>query len=90
LVVPAFVVTVVLNERRVAFRLTWKIALILVALVTTTLLTVTALPCTDTVAGLVKLIPLSITATEAPRPALLGEIDVKPGFANAGAVTLKD
>ena len=88
--VPTFVVTVVLNERRVAFRLTWNVAVMLVPLVTTTLLTVTALPCTDTVAGLVKLFPLSVIRTEAPRLALFGEIEVRLGFAGTGSTTLND
>lgn len=53
LLVPAPVVTAVLCERRDAAP-TWIVAVIVFALTTTTLLTVMALPCMVTVAGLVN------------------------------------
>jgi hypothetical protein len=44
LLVPAAVVTVVLRVRRLADELTWKVAVIMVGLTTTTLLTLVAPP----------------------------------------------
>jgi hypothetical protein len=44
LLVPAAVVTVVSRERRPAVALTWKVAVIVVELTTTTLLTLTVPP----------------------------------------------
>ena len=87
---PELVVTVVFRERREAPELTWKLAVIVVGLTTTTLLTVTEPPCTVTEAGLWKLVPVSVTVTVAPRGAPLGASDVRVGFADTGAVTVND
>jgi hypothetical protein len=84
LLVPAAVVTVVSCVRRVADWLTRKVAVILLELTTTTLLTLTPLPCTATVAGEVKFVPFSVTVTLAPRDTALGASDVKVGFTGAG------
>jgi hypothetical protein len=89
LLVPAAVDTDVLRERRVADEFTWKVAVIVVELTTTTLLTLVAPPWTATVAGDVKLVPVSVTFTVAPRGAAFGASDVKVGFAG-GVFTVKD
>ncbi len=51
---------------------------------TATLLTVTAPPCTVTVAGAVKLVPINVTFTVAPRVAELGVSEVRVGLAETG------
>jgi hypothetical protein len=76
----------VLRERRDAVVLTWKVAVIVVKLTTTTLLTVTTLPSTLTAAGDVKLVPRRVMFTIAPRPALLGLSEFNAGGAAAPAV----
>ena len=78
-----------LRERRVADELTWKVAVIFVELTMTTLLTAVAPPSMTIVAGAVKLVPVRVTFTVAPRGAELGDRDVKVGFAG-GAFTVKD
>jgi hypothetical protein len=90
LLVPAAVVTVVSRERRPAVELTWKLAVMVVEFTTTTLLTVTVPPCTVTVAGEVKLVPLSVTVTVLPRVAAFGVSDASVGLAGAGAFTVND
>ena len=81
---PAAVVTDVLCAWRAADWLTRKVAVILVELTTTTLLTLTPLPCTATVAGEVKFVPFSVTVTLAPRDAAFGCSDVNVGLTGAG------
>ncbi len=63
--------------------------MILLELTTTTLLTLTPLPCTATVAGEVKFVPFSVTVILAPRDAAPGASDVRVGFTGAGAFTVK-
>ena len=87
---PAAVVTVVLCDRREAVALTWKVAVIVVALTTTALLTDTAVPCTVTVAPAVKFAPVRVTVTVAPRAAEFGESEARAGLADTGAVTVND
>jgi hypothetical protein len=88
LLVPAFVVTVVSRERFCVVELTRNVAVMLVELTTTTLLTVTAPPCTVTLAGLVKFVPVSVTVTVEPRRAAFGETEVSVGFPTTGALTV--
>jgi hypothetical protein len=84
LLVPAGVVTVTLCERRVADRAIRNVAVIVVELTTTALLTVTPLPFMLTVAGAVKLLPASVTVTVAPRAAAFGDRLLNIGAAEAG------
>jgi hypothetical protein len=88
LLVPAAVVTVTSRDRRVAPELTRNVAVIVVAFTTTTLLTVIDPPCTATVAGALKFVPTSVTATVAPRPPAFGAIELNVGFATTGAFTV--
>lgn len=90
LLVPAAVLTVVFREEREADRPTRKVAVMVVELTTMTLLTVTPLPLTATVDEGVKLVPVSVTFTTAPRAATFGVSLLKVGFAATGAVTLND
>lgn len=69
--------------RRAADWLTRNVAVILLELTTTTLLTLTPFPWTVTLAGDVKFVPLSVTVSLAPRDAALGASDVKVGFVGA-------
>jgi hypothetical protein len=43
-----------------------------------------------TVAGVVKLVPVSVTVTVLPRVAAFGDIDVSVGLSGRGALTVKD
>ena len=89
LLVPAPVVTDVSCARRAADWLTRNVAVILLELTTTTLLTLTPLPWTVTLAGEVKFVPVSVTVILAPRDAALGASDVRVGFTGAGKFTVK-
>ena len=88
LLVPVWVVTVILREPRAADLPTRKVAVAVVEFTTTTLLTATSPPCTLTVAGLVKLVPLSVTVAVPPRLAPSGVSYPSVGLAGTGAVTV--
>ena len=57
---------------------------------TTTLLTDTPLPCTFTVAGVVKLAPLTVTVAVPPRLPRFGVSELSVGLTGTGAVTVND
>lgn len=90
LLVPALVVTVVFRVRRDADNGMWNTAVIVVAFTTTTLLTLTAPPCTATVAGAVKCVPVSVTLTLLPRVPEFGVSELSTGFAAGAGFTVKE
>ncbi len=87
LLVPAAVVTATLRVLRVADRLTLNDAVMVVEFTTVTLLADTPLPEMLSVAGAVKLDPVSVTVTVVPRLPVFGESLLSTGL--AGAVTVK-
>jgi len=91
LLTPVAVLTVVLLECRVAILLMWKLAVMVVELTTTTLLTVTPPFCTVTLAGEVKLVPEAVTLMTVPRLPEFGLSEVSVGGPDAvAAVTVND
>jgi hypothetical protein len=88
LLVPEDVATVTFRPPLEANRFTRKVAVIKPEFTMTTFDTVTPLPCTATVAGDLKLLPFSETATVAPLLAETGVIEVRVGRALGGAVTV--
>src|ERR1035441_8169118 len=90
LLVPAAVATVTLRDPRAAVPPTRKVAVTVAGFTTTRLLTDMPAPSTFTVAGVVKLAPLIVTATVAPRLARFGVSELSIGLAATGAVTAND
>jgi len=72
-------VTVTVSAPTVAFAAIPKVAVICVALTTCTLLTVTPLPLTFTVAFAAKFVPVKVTGTFVPWTPLVGLIEVSVG-----------
>jgi hypothetical protein len=72
-------VTVTVSAPVAALAAIWNVAVICVALTTTTLLTVTPLPLTFTVEPAPKFVPVSVTGTLVPCTPLVGLIEVSVG-----------
>jgi hypothetical protein len=77
--VPPLVVTVTVRLPTVAVLAMVKVAVICVELTTATLLTVTPVPETLTVAPETKLVPVKVTETAVPLAPLVGERDASVG-----------
>ena len=88
LLVPPEVVTVVFQLRGVAVAMMRKSAVMVVGSTTMTLVTVTALPWTFTVAGEVKFVPVNVTCTVAPCAPDAGFSEIRVG-ADDAPVTVK-